>query len=200
MAPQPTPLPIVSVYDRASQNLDFIRRTMERASAFTAVPGKGLITNGLIALIAAWQLGSSAPPDERLRVWLACAALGFVVGVGTMWHKASTAGVALLSGPGRRFLVALLPPFCAAAVLTIALVRANLHDLLPGAWLLLYGVGVLTGGAFAIRPVVVMGGCFFVLGAAAVLAPAHLGNAFMAVGFGFLQLAFGAVITRRYGG
>jgi len=38
------------------------------------------------------------------------------------------------------------------------------------------------------------------LGAVALFTPAAWGNALMAVGFGGLHLAFGAVIARRYGG
>lgn len=201
--PQPSAsasAPVISVYHRASEDLDFIRKTMERAAAFTAVPGKGLIANGVLGFAGAALAERATSDVERLQIWLICAAIGFVVGVVAMTLKANRAGVSLLAGPGRRFLVALLPPFVAAAVLSFALVRAGDFGLLPGCWILLYGVGVLTGGAFAIRPVVLMGGCFFALGVVTILLPASHANACMAVGFGFLQVVFGALIARRYGG
>ncbi len=199
---EPT-LRIGSVYQRAQSDLDFIRKTMERATAFTAVPGIGLVVNGLLAGLAYLVTRSDAiraNADHWLAIWVACAAVAATNGVVCMIVKARRAGIALLSGPGRRFLVALLPPFAAAGLLTFVLAHAGLHSMLPGIWLLLYGVGILTGGAFAIRPVVLMGGCFFLLGTAALLLPSSWGGGLMLAGFGIVQVIFGIVITSRYGG
>jgi hypothetical protein len=75
-----------------------------------------------------------------------------------------------------------------------------LAELLPGIWLLLYGCGVVAGGAVSIRVVPLMGSCFMILGVAACLAPPAWGDLFMAFGFGGLHLGFGLLIARRHGG
>jgi hypothetical protein len=45
-----------------------------------------------------------------------------------------------------------------------------------------------------------MGICFLALGTVAVFAPPAWGNLLLAAGFGGLQIAFGIIISRRFGG
>ena len=187
-----------ALHARAMDDLSFIRATMERATAFTAVPGWGGVIMGLTALVAAW-LAAGRAPDEWLAVWAAELAVAVAVGAIAMALKARRAGGAVLSRPARQFLFGFIPPLLAGALLTAALVRAGLHDLLPGTWLLLYGAGVMTGGAYSVRVVPAMGLAFVALGALALLQPGW-GEGLLAAGFGGLHVAFGLVIARRYGG
>ena len=119
---------------------------------------------------------------------------------GPIWRKARSVGVALLGRPGRKFALGLAPPMFMAALLTLVLYREQGVSLLPGLWLLCYGVGVVAAGTFSVRVVPAMGFCFIALGTAAVLLPPWWGNWLLAAGFGGLQTFFGAVIARRYGG
>jgi hypothetical protein len=190
----------VSLQHRAEENLRFIRDTMARAADFTAVPGWGGALMGTTALVTA---AASGPPTDRpswLALWLADAALAGVIGVVAIVRKARRSGVPLHGAATRRFVLAFVPSLVAGAVITAMLVRSGLMVQLPGCWLLLYGAAVTSAGAFSVRPVPLMGGCFMVLGALALVSPAAWGHAFMATGFGGLQIGFGIVIARRYGG
>ena len=188
------------LHDRALDNLRYIRQTMERAGSFTAVPGWGQVAVGATALLAALLAARQPTPELWLATWLGEAVVALAIGGSTMVRKAFAVNDPLLSGPGRRAGLSLLPPMVAGGLLTVALSRAGLWHALPGTWLLLYGTGFVTGGAFSVRIVPVMGLCFMTVGAVALLGPAVWGNWLMAAGFGGLHLVFGAIIARRYGG
>lgn len=188
------------LHDRALDNLQFIRSAMERAGSFTAVPGWGMVVVGVTALMAAWLATRQARDADWLAVWLGEAVIGVVVGGAAMVQKARAANDPLLSGPGRRFGLSFLPPIVVGALLTIAMHRVALFALMPGTWLLLYGTAVATAGAFSVRVVPLMGACFMLLGAVALFAPVGWSPWLMAAGFGGLNIVFGLIIARRYGG
>ena len=189
-----------ALHARAMDNLSFIRRTMERATAFTAVPGWGGVGMGALALAAAAFAPSRPTTFDWLATWVVAAVAALTLGGWTMAAKARRAGTTVFSYPGRRFVLSYVPPLMVGALLTAALVRAGLYHALPGTWLLLYGTGVVTGGAFSVRVVPLMGLCFMGLGVLALFGPAAWGNPLMAVGFGGLHILFGLIIARRYGG
>ena len=191
------PIPIDA---RAADHLRYIRETMERAGEFTAVPGWGGIAMGFSALAAAAIAARQTTPRAWLATWLIEALVAVAIAAPAAAHKAHRANMPLLSGPGRKFLLSFAPPILVGALLTLVLFRAGNLAALPGIWLLLYGTAIVTGGAFSVRIVPVMGFCLMALGAAALFAPANWGDAFMAVGFGALQIGFGGWIARRYGG
>jgi hypothetical protein len=117
-----------------------------------------------------------------------------------MVRKSRRAGLPLWSGPGRKVATGLLPAWLASAPITLVLGDWGFADLLPGIWLLLYGCGIVAGGAHSVRAVPLMGAGAMVLGTVALIGPAGWGNLWMAAGFGGLHIVFGLVIARRYGG
>ena len=190
----------VAIDDRARENLRFIRETMERAGSFTAVPGWGGVAMGITALGAAAIASRQARPEIWLFVWIGEAAIAVAIALWTTISKARESGSSLLTGPARRFAYSFAPPVFVGALLTLLLVRIGYTGAIPGVWLLLYGTGVVTGGAFSIRIVPLMGLCFMVLGTVALFSPSAWGTLFLAAGFGALHIVFGAVIARNYGG
>jgi len=218
--PSPAPKPL---HERALDDLSFIRRTMEGASAFTDVSGWGLAAAGATALGAAALSAQQPSAAGWLTVWVAEALVGAAIGTATTLHKirrrnGHTNGAAqdgapapLLSTPARRFSLSFWPSIVAGGILTAALTdwasltvtAAPLHTL-PGLWLLLYGLGILTAGAYSVRPIPVMGALFMLLGAATLLLPVAdvpvNGTLMLATGFGGLHLAFGIWIARHHGG
>jgi len=191
------PIPIDA---RAADHLRYIRETMARAGEFTAVPGWGGVTMGLTALGAAIIAARQTSAQAWAAVWLAEAFVAVAIAAPAAASKARRANSSLFSGPGRKFALSFAPPIVAGGLLTLALLRLGGFAALPGVWLLLYGAAIVTGGAFSVRVVPIMGLCQMGLGAAALFAPQSWGNLFMVAGFGFVHIAFGFWIALRYGG
>ena len=185
--------------DRAADNLRFIRDTMERAASFTAVPGLGGVAIGITALIAG-ALAARRTPPQQFAIWCAEAVAAALIAFIAVRRKSQQLKLSLLTRAARRALLSFMPPLAAGAVLSLALLRIGAFSVLPELWLLLYGAAVVTGGAFSVRIVPVMGLCFMLTGVGAALCPAGWGNGFLIFGFGGLHVFFGAVIARRHGG
>ena len=190
----------VEMHSHAIENLRFIRDTMERASSFTAVPGRGGMAMGATALLASWIAAQQPSTDAWLAVWLMEMVVALAIGTAATIQKARRTEASLAAAPARKFALAFAPPLVAGALLTVALWRMGVTQIMPGLWLCLYGVAVAGAGVFSVRIVPAMGGAFLAFGAVALFVPADWANICLAGGFGGLHLIFGFIIARRYGG
>ena len=186
--------------EHALNNLRYIREAMERASAFTSIPGWGGVGVGVTAVLAAVLAGRVGVGETWLWIWLAEAVVaGLIAGV-TMMRKGARSNVSFRGAAARRFFVSYFAPIVAGAVMTVLLVQHDAIAALPATWLLLYGVSFVGSGTYSIPVVPVMGVCFMLLGIVACFVPFVIANALLGAGFGGLHIAFGWVIATRYGG
>jgi hypothetical protein len=194
------PAAVTSFGEHAEEQLQFIRRTMERSSTFTAVPGMGGVGMGAVGLAASVLAAHQNSAERWLIVWLVAAAVAVSIGVIAVLRKSARLGAPLAGAVGRRFAMSLAAPLVAGAALTWGVWMHDDHTLLPAVWLLLYGTGVLAGGVFSVAAVRLLGVAFMALGVAALVTPPAWGDIWLGVGFGGLQLTFGFYIARRHGG
>lgn len=194
--PEPAP-----IHEHAISNLRYIREAMERASAFTSIPGWGGVMVGVTAVAAAIIGHQAATWRTWLLTWLIEAVVAAIIASITMARKARRANVSFSEPAARRFFVSYLAPIVAGAVLTWLLARVGAFKAIPAAWLLLYGASFVSSGAYSIRLVPVMGVCFMVLGIVASFMPSFAAaNVLLGIGFGGLHIVFGYLIARSYGG
>jgi len=190
---------VLSLPERAEADLAFIRETMARSATLTRLSGRATVAIGALALLGG-EIARRSPDRAGWWVtWLAVGAIAFAGGLAALDRKGRAVGQGLRSGAGRRFAHGLLPPLLAGALLTAALARGGDTEWIPGVWLLLYGVALISGGATTVAVVRVLGAAFAAVGALALAAPSW-GDALLSAGFGGLHIAFGAWIWRRYGG
>ena len=192
MAPQ-------ALHEHAADSLAFIRATMARSVAFTAVPGRGGIAMGVIGLIAAAAASRAGDRQVWLAIWLAAAVAAGGIGLAAMQIKARRHQIAVWSASGRRFAQGFVPSLAAGAALTAAIVTLGAFELLPSVWLLLYGAGVLAGATASVPVLTWLGAGLMALGGVASLA-SGFGDLWLAAGFGGLHIIFGFIIARKHGG
>jgi hypothetical protein len=194
------PADVTSFGRHAEESLQFIRRTMERSSTFTAVPGLGGAAMGAVGLAAA-VLGASQHSHERwLVVWLFAAVVALGIGLASVWRKAARLGAPLTGPVGRRFAMSLAAPLVAGGALTWGLWKNGDWAMMPAVWLLLYGAGALAGGVFSVAAVRVFGATFMALGIAALVTPPAWGHIWLGLGFGVLHVVCGLYIAKNYEG
>ena len=189
----------VALHERAADNLRFIRETMERATSFTGVSGLGYVAAGVTAVGAAWLASVQSSPEMWLLVWIAELVVAAALALGFTTRKAKSQGGSLWSHTGRKLIFAFSPPMAVGALLTVSLYLSGGFGLLPGVWLALYGAGVMTGGAYSVRVVPIMGAAFMALSAVALLTSLP-GDLALGLGFGGLHILFGIIVWRWHGG
>ena len=144
--------------DHAIENLKFIRETMERSTHFTAVPGYGGMLMGVTAVVAAYI--------AHTQVYLAT---GLLFGLSrrvlpsrsAFWRcgKNPRSPTSRFSRPSAEICVRVQPSLICGVVITLGLWRYDHYEIMAPVWMLLYGASVVTGGAFSVRAIPVMGGC-----------------------------------------
>ena len=189
-----------SLHGRAIDNLEFIRDTMQRSTEFTAVPGYGGVLMGITAIAASVIAGAQPNYHGWFTTWFLEAVLAFLIGLLLMWQKSKLVKTPFNSPPARKFALAFAPPLIAGVIITGLLYFNGLYRHMPPVWLTLYGTAVVSGGAYSVRAVPILGWMFIGVGTLSVFLPAGYGNSLMGIGFGGLHIIFGLIIARKYGG
>jgi hypothetical protein len=194
--------------EAARENLLYIRRTLEAAGQFTAVPGISLMAAGVVALagVMANALITGAPwsqwppPACSLDIW------GVVLGVSLaivsfgIYRKAEQMRSPIQAALIRRLLWSLCPAFFVGGLLTSLAVRGHNLEWLPTIWLGCYGAAIVNGGQVSVPPVRYMGLSFLAVSAWAALSSPALGLVWLGMGFGWLHMVYGAYIAWRHNG
>ena len=190
----------IHLHRHAEDNLRFIRESMERATSFTGVSGKGYCLGGLSAVAAGWLASQQGTAALWMSVWMLELVLAACVMLAFTMRKSQSQGSNLFgSASGRKLLYAFLPSMFVGGILTVTFMQAELYHLMPAMWLGLYGAAIMTAGAHSVKAVPVMGLMFILAGIAAAFTSLNK-DLILGLGFGGLHLGFGAWIWSRHGG
>ena len=177
----------------AEQTLAVIRTLMERGTRYTNLSGNAGIAAGSLALLGSFLRLQFQTPF--LLTWmgvlfLACGA--------TVYFTAAMAhanGETIWTRQTKTVVLALSPAVAAVLILTAVLARVGQEALLPGVWMLLWGVGALAMSFFTPRVISVLGLTFMCAGAFILLVYPLNDALAMGLTFGAIHLVYGVVLT-----
>jgi multisubunit Na+/H+ antiporter MnhC subunit len=176
----------------AEETLGLIRALMERSTRYTNLSGHAGIAAGVATLAGC-----------ALRVWLNTPFLSTWIGVLIASAGASvyfTAAMARANGEppwsrqAQSVALAFTPALVAGLVFTAVLTQVGQATLLPGVWMIMWGVGALAMSLFTPRAFSLLGVAFMTAGTFTLFA--HPGNDVLCMGlsFGGIHLAYGTIL------
>lgn len=177
----------------AEQTLAVIRTLMERGTRYTNLSGHAGIAAGLLTLLGcALRLWYDAP---FLPTWMGVliAACGTTIYFTAQMTRAN--GEPLWTRQTRTVVAALMPAFLGGLVLTAVMVRIGQETLLPGIWMLLWGIGALAMGFFTPSVISWLGLTFMAVGTFTLVVQPGGDALMMGLTFGAIHLAYGVVLT-----
>jgi hypothetical protein len=190
------------------ENLLYIRKTLEAAGQITAVPGWCLLAAGILSVVGAvfntfvtgapWETGPY--PRMALATWSVVLCVSVAVVALGMYRKSRQTCAPIQPPLLRKLIWSLCPALFVGGILTGVAVHSSRLEWLPVIWLGCYGAAVTNGGQVSVAPVRYMGLSFLAAAAGAALTPPDAGLAWLALGFGWLHIIYGAYIARRHNG
>jgi hypothetical protein len=177
----------------AEQTLGVIRTLMERSTCYTHLSGHAGIAAGALTLLGcALRVWAHTP---FLLTWMGVLVAACATTVYFTARLARANEEPLWTRQSRTVFLALLPALAGALVLTAVLWRAGEEALLPGVWMLLWGVGALAMSFFTPRVISLLGTTFMVAGAFTLFFSPGNDALTMGMTFGLIHLAYGFVLT-----
>lgn len=184
--------------EHAEHTLETIRTLMERSQRYEHISGYSGLVAGAVTILGSIVLRLGllplAYPADFIVVWSAVFGVAFASHLVLTFGRARQRGEPVWSRQARTVLLAVLPAFSAALIITAVICRFGRLDLLPALWLTLYGCGALATSFFAPRSIAWLGGACFLLGAFSLLAPHTYPILTMAIGFGATHIGFGVAV------
>ena len=183
----------------AEQTLSVIRALMERGTRYTHISSASAFAAGLVTLAGCAVRSSGILPfGERgnfVATWVGVFVFALAGIVAFTAISALRNGEPVWNRQARTVALSILPAFFAAIIVSQVFFEKNRLDVLPGIWMLFYGVGALAMSFFTPYAIRVLGIAFMVAGGISLLVlPGHEVPA-MALSFGGIHLGWALAVS-----
>ncbi len=187
----------------ARRKIDEIHGMLELSTRYTNVSPWAAFSVGLTGLgAAAWSQRFAASPDQYgnhlptlIILWSGCLVTAVALAAGFSISKARRQNERLWTDPLRQGLINFGMAALLGGIQTGLCMRYELLYLIPSAWMMCYGAGLVTGGAFSLRIFRHLGFWFIACGALAGFFP-PFNFWLMMLSFGLGHVMLGLVVRK----
>jgi hypothetical protein len=181
------------------ERLGHVQRFKGYSAFAAALSGGFAVVAGIVQQLIVPHVRSMHQGHLYFALWFACCAAAVLVNYGTIAHWYVNDATARERWHTATVGLAILPALVLGAILSFALLRANLYAFMPGVWCGCYGVGLLASRTMLPRAVVPIAAAFMVAGMGLLFVPATIALAWwvLPLAFGSGQLAIGLSIMRE---
>lgn len=208
----------MSEHNQSLEDIQDIKRMMERSSRFISLSGLSGISAGICALIGAWLAHPYVfgyknvfidvnEPFRRdyslfLNMWLFWIAAGtFLAALVTAfiftYIKSSKEGIPIWGNTARRLLFNVSVPLVVGGIFLITLVQYGTFGLVAPGCLLFYGLALINASKYTLVEIRFLGYSEIILGLISLFFIGY-GLYFWAFGFGILHILYGVYMWRKY--
>jgi hypothetical protein len=199
------------------EDLQHIKKMMERSSRFISLSGLSGIAAGACALIGAWLAGqeincwvkgdcqlsrlieSGGRPLMNRLFWIATLTFvaAFVLAFLFTFLRSKKNGTALWGSTTVRLFWNTMVPLLTGAVFLVRMMQLGQYDLIAPGCLIFYGLALINGSKYTLGEIKFLGYGMLLLGVINLWFTGY-GLQFWAMGFGVLHIVYGVVMWNRY--
>jgi len=181
------------------ERLGHVQRFRGYSALAAACSGAFAIVAGLLQALLLPRVQTAHQGHLYFALWFVCCAASVLVNYGAIAHWYVNDATARERWQTTTVGLSMLPALILGAMLSFALLHADLYAFMPGVWYGCYGVGLFASRTMVPRAVVPIAAAFLVAGMGLLFVPASLALQWwvLPAGFGLGQLAIGACIARE---
>ena len=181
------------------ERLGHVQRFKGYSAFAAALSGGFAVVAGILQALIVPHVLTMHQGHLYFAIWFACCAAAVLVNYGAIAHWYVNDATARERWHTATVGLAILPALVLGAILSFALLRANLYAFMPGVWYGCYGVGLLASRTMLPRAVVPIAAAFMVGGMSLLFVPAGVALSWwvLPLGFGAGQLAIGLSVMRE---
>lgn len=181
------------------ERLGHVQRFKGYSGFAAALSGGFAVAAGVVQMLLVPHVASAHQGHVYFALWFACCAAAVLLNYGAIAHWYVNDATARDRWHTATVGLAILPALVLGAILSFALLRANLYAFMPGVWYGCYGVGLLASRTMLPRHVVLIAAAFMIAGMSLLFVPANVALQWwvLPLGFGIGQLAIGVCVMRE---
>ncbi len=202
---------------KSFEDLDAIRKIMERSTRFLSLSGLSGVFAGLIAIAGSaiayfsildrnfnYEFFRNLTGEEMIIVKKgliidSIIVLLMAIGVALLfsYKRSSIQGLKIWTPVSKRLLFNMLVPLITGGLFIIILITQGLLQLIIPAMLIFYGLSLVNAGRFTYNDVLYLGIAEIIVGLISAIFPEY-GLLLWTLGFGVLNILYGLIVYRKY--